>query len=61
MNPLKELYNEKGENKIKMTTSELGVREVVYGTWFTGPETTVFTRVLERKPKLQDWCEVLTF
>lgn len=32
-----------------MTTSELGVREVVYGTWFTGPETTVFTRVLERK------------
>lgn len=49
MNPLKELNNKKGENKIKMTTRELGVREVVYGTWFTGPETTVFTRVLERK------------
>lgn len=49
MNPLKELNNEKGENKIKMTMRELGVGEVVYGTWFTGPETTVFTRVLERK------------
>lgn len=49
MNPWKKLNAEKGENKIEMIRRELGVREVVYGTWFTGPETTVFTRVLERK------------